>query len=536
MLLQRFALAGSLVAVLALPAVASADAPAGIIVQRVAGLDRGERLTVREEADVKLDETLPLPDTERVLPRAGQLDEALASLNANPDVVYAEPDLAVLPASTDPRFAQQWGLENTGQTIWTAGTVDADIDAPEAWLTTKGAGATVAVVDTGIELTHPDLAGQFSGNPGERGAGRETNGVDDDHNGYVDDWQGWDFVNHDNTIESEGNFHGTHVAGTIAALADNGVGGAGVAPQAKVLPVKIFGGLNSTASSSTIAQAFDYAGALGVDVVNASLGGIGSSQFVTDVIESHPGTLYVVAAGNNGADASTFFPCNSAAANLVCVGATDNRDVRCGPLELQRDRRRPVRARLLRPLEHPERRVHHSARDLDGEPARRGCRGAAGGRRAGSHDGGAEVSAADLRRRARRADRSGADRRPPERRRGADRARRRPGAEPDAHAQPIAGAAEPEPEPIADAKPRAPFPHAGRARPDTCSGPRHHARSAGTERAGPALAQGRGHGQQPPAGPRHVQPQRARGGHVRRALHRHPRLREHPGRPLVKAR
>ena len=90
------------------------------------------------------------------------------------------------------------------------------------------------------------------------------------------------------------------MAGTIAALADNGAGGAGVAPEAKVLPVKIFGGLGSQASSTTIAQAFDYAGALGVDVVNASLGGIGSSQFVTDVIASHPGTLYVVAAGNDG--------------------------------------------------------------------------------------------------------------------------------------------------------------------------------------------------------------------------------------------
>jgi subtilisin family serine protease len=327
-LLQRIAIAGSIVVALAFPSAATADEPTGIVVQRAAGLDRGERLSVREDADVKLDETLPLPDTERVLPRAGAFDEALASLNANPDVVYAEPDLAVLPASTDPRFAQQWGLENTGQTIWTAGTVDADIDAPEAWLTTKGAGATVAVVDTGIELTHPDLAGQFTGNPGERGAGRETNGVDDDHNGYVDDWQGWDFVNRDNSIESESNLHGTHVAGTIAALADNGVGGAGVAPEARILPVKIFGAPGSQASSSTIAQAFDYAGALGVDVVNASLGGIGSSQFVTDVIESHPGTLYVVAAGNNGVDATTFFPCNSDAANLVCVGSTDNHDVR----------------------------------------------------------------------------------------------------------------------------------------------------------------------------------------------------------------
>ena len=97
------------------------------------------------------------------------------------------------------------------------------------------------MVDTGFELTHPDLAGQFTGNPGERGAGKETNGIDDDGNGRVDDWLGWDFLNDDNTVETEGNFHGTHVAGTIAAIADNAIGVAGVAPAAKVVPLKIFG-------------------------------------------------------------------------------------------------------------------------------------------------------------------------------------------------------------------------------------------------------------------------------------------------------
>ncbi|MDA0162131.1 S8 family serine peptidase [Solirubrobacter ginsenosidimutans] len=317
---------GMLVAALAFPAVASADD--AIIVKRVPGLDRAERAAVRDDADVAFDGTLALPNTEVVTARPGEVDEALDALNDNPDVIYAEPDVQVAPGSNDPQFVNQWGLSNVGQTVWTAGTPDADIDGPEAWATTRGAGATVAVVDTGVETTHPDLAGQWTGNPGERGGGKETNGVDDDHNGFVDDWQGWDFVNNDNTQESEGNFHGTHVSGTVAALADNGIGVAGVAPQAKVLPVKIFGAPNTTASSSVIGQAFDYAGTLGVDVVNASLGGLGTSQYITDVMNAHPNTLYVVSAGNSTDDAALYMPCNSSAPNLVCVASNDNQEHR----------------------------------------------------------------------------------------------------------------------------------------------------------------------------------------------------------------
>ena len=318
---------GTFAAAIAFPAAARADD--AIIVKRVAGLDRAERAAVRADADVKLDETLSLANTEVVVAEEGGLDAALDALNDNPDVVYAEPDLPVAPASADPQFANEWGLNNTGQTIWTVGTPDADIDAPEAWAKSLGAGTTVAVVDTGVELTHPDLAGQWTGNPGERGGGKETNGVDDDLNGFVDDWQGWDFVHNDNTQETEGNFHATHVSGTIAALTDNGVGVAGVAPQAKVLPVKIFGAPGTTASSSVIAQAFDYAGALNVDVVNASLGG--ARDFADGHrtrSNAHPNTLYVVSAGNSADNAANYMPCNSTAANLVCVGSSDNRDLR----------------------------------------------------------------------------------------------------------------------------------------------------------------------------------------------------------------
>jgi thermitase len=281
---------------------ASASAQEAIIVKRVPGLDRAERLAVRQDADVRLLDTLSLPYTEVVKPQ-GDASAALDVLKANPDVVYAELDKSVRAFSDDPVFDQEWGLENTGQSIYgQLGVADADIDAAEAWARSRGAGATVAVIDTGVQLDHPDLAGQFLG--------------------------GYDFVNGDNTVETQDSTHGTHVSGTIAAIADNDEGIAGVAPEAKLIPVKVFGAPNTSAPESRLAEAFDYAGALGVRVVNASLGGLGTSSTVTAAINAHPNTLYVVAAGNSGKDASSTYPCNANAANVVCVGATDNRDER----------------------------------------------------------------------------------------------------------------------------------------------------------------------------------------------------------------
>ena len=109
----------ALLAALALPA--NAMAADAIIVKRAPGLDRDERLAVRADADVKLTDMLTLPDTEVVVPRDGDVDEALEALNANPDVVYAEPDTPVRLQSNDPLFGKLYGLENTGQTIWASG-------------------------------------------------------------------------------------------------------------------------------------------------------------------------------------------------------------------------------------------------------------------------------------------------------------------------------------------------------------------------------------------------------------------------------
>src|ERR671914_391663 len=131
------------------------------------------------------------------------------------------------------------GLENTGQAIQgTAGSIDADTDAGDAWDAGIGGGGAVAVIDSGVDLAHPDLAANAWRNPGESGAGRESNGLDDDLNGKVDDWRGWDFVAGDSDPADE-NGHGTHVAGTIAALRGNGIGVAGVADGSRLMALRV---------------------------------------------------------------------------------------------------------------------------------------------------------------------------------------------------------------------------------------------------------------------------------------------------------
>ena len=300
---------------LALPAAAGAQTPAQleregvreIIVKRRPGLDRTERAKLRADADVRLQETTRLPATEVVRADAGELTEALDALNADPDVVFAEPNGRVRVTTADARFGELWGLDNTGQAVvGQVGTADADIDAPEAWaLGTTGAGQTVAVVDTGVNAAHVDLAGQMAADPGH------------------------DFVTGDNDPD-DGNGHGSHVAGTIAAAADT-QGIVGVAPSARVMAVRVLDN-SGTGWWSDIAEGFDYAGDLGVPIVNASLGGTGYSQAMLDAIVAHPNTLYVVAAGNDNVnnDSSPRYPCALPATNVVCVGATDERDVRAG--------------------------------------------------------------------------------------------------------------------------------------------------------------------------------------------------------------
>ncbi|RKQ92922.1 subtilisin family serine protease [Solirubrobacter pauli] len=308
---------GALVAVLLLAAPAGAQAGEGdIIVIREPGTSARD---IREDAGVRVVKPLPIEGAELVKPRGGDVADAVAELRADDDVVLAERDVRVtvdgLDAPSDPFFLSLWGLP--------------DATVPAAWTTTTGAGVSVGVVDTGVRADHLDLAGQLTGNPGERGAGREANGLDDDGNGFVDDYQGWDFVAGDNTPQ-DGNGHGTHVTGTIAALADNGRGVTGVAPGAKVVPLRALDN-SGNGYMSTIASALDYAGAIGLPVVNASLGG-GYANVLERVVAAHPDTLYVVAAGNanrnNDDPAVASYPCALPQANILCVAAHDRSGAR----------------------------------------------------------------------------------------------------------------------------------------------------------------------------------------------------------------
>jgi thermitase len=212
--------------------------------------------------------------------------------------------VVVLPPSTasasgdsvDPLSQWQWTLHNTV-------TPGADMDVPDAWATSRGENVTVAVVDTGVDTVHPDLTDQIDA--------RSRNFASDVAEDQIGDLDG----------------HGTKTAGVIAAQ-DNSVGTIGVAPDSHVLVLRAFGDTGS-GDSTAIAAAFDYAGDLGIPIVNASFNGPNPSAAIEQAITSHPGTLFVVAAGNDHGlddDAVPTYPCDVPAANVVCVGASTDAD------------------------------------------------------------------------------------------------------------------------------------------------------------------------------------------------------------------
>lgn len=257
-----------------------------------------------------------------------------AMLNAfsnAPGVISVEPNyrLSVDVVPDDPSFDQLWGMDNPN---------DHDIDAPEAWDLTTGSGdMVIGVIDTGVDYNHEDLAQNIWVNPVECPAGRGTcveDGVDDDGNGYIDDFYGWDFINNDNDPMDD-NSHGTHVAGTIAAVGNNATGVVGVNWNAQIMALKFLGGSGSGYLSDAV-EAIDYATmmkrdyGINIRLTNNSWGGGGYSQSMHDAISASRSAdmLFVAAAGNDARnnDSSPAYPASYNLNNILSVASTTSSD------------------------------------------------------------------------------------------------------------------------------------------------------------------------------------------------------------------
>lgn len=250
----------------------------------------------------------------------GQEAATIAALRRNPAVKFAELDYLAQAAELpdDPAWPRQWSL--------------AQIGLPAAWSVTAGSAAVViGLVDSGMTLTHPDLAAKVWVNAGEI----PGNGVDDDGNGKVDDVNGWHFfhqwtpdgyVSGENAVVWDDFGHGTHVAGIAAAATNNGVGVAGASWGARVMPVKV---LDQSGNGwySDIAAGIIYAADNGARIINLSLGGAAASATLCEAVRyayDTRGALVVAASGNTGG--AVDYP--AACADVLAVAATDRTDQR----------------------------------------------------------------------------------------------------------------------------------------------------------------------------------------------------------------
>jgi subtilisin family serine protease len=287
--------------------------PGEVIVRFKPGLGFQGRQGILRAESARLDKQLGLPGAGLVKLSPGEsVAAAVSAFEQHADVLYAQPNYVYHAAAipSDPFFGVLWALHNAGQPVdGVSGTDDADIDAPEAWSITTGSDSVkVAVVDTGVEYDHPDLAGNIA----ELGP--------DYYSGDLD--------------PRDENGHGTHVAGTIGAQGNNGMGVSGVNWDVGLMPIRVLGPTGS-GTTAMIANGFAYAAQRGAKVVNASLGGSTFDPMLADTIGAAAETLFVVAAGNGGPDrvgddndlpGQQIYPCAYAYANIVCVAATDLTD------------------------------------------------------------------------------------------------------------------------------------------------------------------------------------------------------------------
>lgn len=300
-------------------------APGRLIVGIKPGVQAAERASIHTQAGAKVIRSFSFISADVVKVDVGaDLKAVAARYAAMPGVVYVEPDyiLSAYGIPNDPLFPDQWGMHNTGQA---SGTPDADIDAPEAWdICTGVRDVVVAVIDSGVCYTHPDLAANMWTNPGEI----PGNGVDDDGNGLVDDVYGYDYANNDNNPMDD-NEHGTHVAGIIGALGDNELGVAGVNWNVRIMALKFLGS-DGQGETSKAVSCIEYAVSKGAAVSCNSWGSGAYSTALYDAVAAaeSAGQLFVAAAGNTGMDTdlAPHYPSCYNLSNIISVAATDRND------------------------------------------------------------------------------------------------------------------------------------------------------------------------------------------------------------------
>ncbi|SDP07052.1 pre-peptidase C-terminal domain-containing protein [Paenibacillus sp. yr247] len=298
--------------------------------------------------------TLPLTETGVQvlhLKDGTDISKVIADLKNDANVEYAEPDYKIYPANIpeksevmksevkmtidqvlgqyantpkpfipyDPFFKEQWGLNNTGQTLYNgdapAGTPGIDIDATEAWAVTQGSkDLVVAVIDSGVQTTLPDLYPNIWWNPHP------------DPQKNNQDIHGWDFVHNDGSLfdikDKYSDYHGTWLASIIAASSNNGIGIAGVAPNVKIMPLKV---MTNTGDIANVIKAIDYAQSHGAKIANIGWFTPGYSLALRDVIEHSP-MLFVSAAGdhvNLNTDLIPVYPADFKSPNVLSVTAID---------------------------------------------------------------------------------------------------------------------------------------------------------------------------------------------------------------------
>lgn len=236
-----------------------------------------------------------------------------------PSPLKNKPEKEVEVLLNDPAISAAWGLQMT--------------DSQKAWRISQGSrDIVVAVIDTGVDIRHPDLAKNMWVNRGEvgldsKGKDKATNGIDDDKNGFIDDVHGWNFVTQNNDLKDD-HGHGTHIAGIIGAEGGNGVGISGVAPKISLMVLKYYDTKGTEVNNliNTV-KAIDYAVKMNANIINYSGGGIAPSPEEKAAIERamKKGILFVAAAGNerSNSDLKKYYPADYGLPNILSVTAID---------------------------------------------------------------------------------------------------------------------------------------------------------------------------------------------------------------------